>query len=76
MLGSFAASMDRYITVQEPTCTWAVFDTLDDVPAEVGGKVLVGLEKAAASALAASANNERALRMQRALTLGHIRLVA
>jgi len=48
--------MDRFIAVQEPTCTWAVFDTLGDVPAEIGSVVMIGLCEREAMAIAASAN--------------------
>lgn len=48
--------MERYVAVQEPTCTWAVFDSFGDVPAEFEGRVLVGLEKAEAMLLASAAN--------------------
>ncbi|MEW9805434.1 hypothetical protein ABUE31_05485 [Mesorhizobium sp. ZMM04-5] len=67
--------MKRYVAVQEPTCTWAVFDTLDDVPAEIGGAVLVGLERSAALDLAASCNEDRAERLKRARERGHLHLV-
>lgn len=50
--------MKRYVAVQEPTCTWAVFDVFEDVPAEFEGRVLVGLGKAEA-ALFANAVNAR-----------------
>lgn len=68
--------MDRYVAIQEPTCTWAVFDAFEDVPAEIGGVVLVGLERAEAEELACSANAERALRMRMEFSLGRLRLVA
>ena len=51
--------MKKFIAVQEPTCTWAVLDTIDDVPAEVGGRVLIGLAREEAMALAFLANAER-----------------
>ena len=51
--------MKRFIAVQEPTCTWAVLDTLDDVPAEVGGKVLIGLRREEAMKLVSYVNAER-----------------
>ena len=54
--------MDRFIAVQEPTCTWAVFDTLDDVPAEIGNVVMIGLCEREAMASAASANGAEAAR--------------
>jgi hypothetical protein len=48
--------MERYVAVQEPTCTWAVFDIFEDVPAEFEGRVLVGLGKAEAVLFASAAN--------------------
>ena len=48
--------MKRFVALQEPTCTWAVFDSFDDVPAEFGGVVLVGLERAEAMRYAMAAN--------------------
>jgi hypothetical protein len=51
--------MTKFIAVQEPTCTWAVLDTFDDVPAEVGGRVLIGLAREEAMALAYLANGGR-----------------
>lgn len=48
--------MKRYVAVQEPTCTWAVFDTFENVPAEFEGRVLVGLGKAEAAMFASAAN--------------------
>ena len=51
--------MKRFIAVQEPTCTWAVLDTLDDVPAEVGGRVLIGLGREEATKLVSYVNAER-----------------
>ena len=50
--------MKRFIAVQEPCCTWAVFDTVDEAPAEFGGMVLIGLGKAEAAKLASLANAE------------------
>ncbi len=66
--------MDRYIAVQEPTCTWAVFDTFDDVPAEFGGLVLVGLDREEAEGLAACANAQTAPRARRIFAHGRLRL--
>jgi len=54
--------MDRYIAVQEPTCTWAVFDTFDDVPVEIGNSVMIGLGKRDAMAIASSANSVETVR--------------
>ena len=51
-----ACDMDRYVTVQEPTCTWAVFDTTDDIPAIVDDEVATGLTLGEAIFLAARAN--------------------
>lgn len=55
--------MKRFVAVQEPTCTWAVFDAVDDVPAEFGNVVLIGLEQAEAVKLAALANAEQTPRI-------------
>jgi hypothetical protein len=54
--------MKRFVAVQEPTCTWAVLDTLENVPAEFGNVVLIGLEGAEAMKLASLANAEQTLR--------------
>lgn len=67
--------MERYVAVQEPTCTWAVIDTFEDVPAEFGRLVLVGLERGHAMEIASSANLHRSLRMREAFARG-LRLVA
>ena len=66
--------MDRYVAIQEPTCTWAVFDAFGDVPAEIGDFVMVGLEQAQAEELASLANAERALRARMEFSLGRLRL--
>ena len=63
MLGSFAAAMSRFIVVQEPFCTWAVFDTVDDMPAEFGNVVLIGLARPEAMKMASLANAEKTLRI-------------
>ena len=55
--------MRRFVAVQEPTCTWAVLDTVEDVPAEFGDMVLIGLEMAEAMKLASMANAEPTLRI-------------
>jgi hypothetical protein len=62
--------MKRYVAVQEPTCSWAVLDTVDDVPAELGGAVLVGLPMAEAMKLASLANAERTIRIGEGLIAG------
>jgi hypothetical protein len=55
--------MKRFVAVQEPTCTWAVLDTVGDVPAEFGNFVLIGLGRAEAIKLAALANADQTLRI-------------
>jgi len=55
--------MKRFIAVQEPFCTWAVFDLVEEAPAEFGGMVLIGLGKAEAMRLASLANAEQTLRI-------------
>jgi hypothetical protein len=67
--------MDRFIAVQEPTCTWAVFDTFDNVPAEFGGVVMIGLEEPEATELASLANTEWAPRKMETFAWGGLRLV-
>ena len=62
--------MKRFIAVHEPFCTWAVFDVVDDVPAEFGGMVLIGLERAEAMKLASLANAEQTLRIGEARIAG------
>ena len=62
--------MKRFIAVQEPFCTWAVFDVVDDVPAEFGGMVLIGLERGEATKLASLANAEQTLRIGEARIAG------
>jgi hypothetical protein len=55
--------MKRFVAVQEPTCTWVVLDTVDNVPAEFGETVLIGLGRAEAVKLASLANAEQSLRV-------------
>ncbi len=55
--------MKRFVALQEPTCTWAVIDTLDNVPAEFGEMVLIGMERTEAMKLASLANAEQTLRI-------------
>lgn len=33
----------RFEILKEPSDTWAVFDTVEEVPAELDGKTLIGL---------------------------------
>jgi len=53
--------MERFVLVEEPTFTWAVFDEFRDVPAEHDGYVAVGLDKPEAIAFARAANAREAL---------------
>ncbi|PDQ20292.1 hypothetical protein CN311_14975 [Mesorhizobium sanjuanii] len=48
----------RFLPVQEPTSTWAVFDTTVDVPADYAGICLIGLTRARAEWFAARANRD------------------
>ncbi|TIL95321.1 MAG: hypothetical protein E5Y73_07025 [Mesorhizobium sp.] len=48
----------RFLPVQEPTNTWAVFDTTVDVPAYFAGICLIGLPRERAEWLAARANQD------------------
>ena len=55
--------MKRFVAVQEPTCTWAVLDTVENVPAEFGDVVLIGLGMGKAMKLASLANAEQPIRI-------------
>lgn len=48
----------RFVAVQDPTGGWAVFDTANEEPAELAGRVLIGLTSHEAQWLTALANNE------------------
>ncbi|RJT29641.1 hypothetical protein D3227_31745 [Mesorhizobium waimense] len=48
----------RFVAVQEPDCTWAVFDTTVDEPTDYAGRVLFGLTLSEAQWFAAVANDE------------------
>jgi hypothetical protein len=48
----------RFVVVQEPADTWAVFDSTVDVPADFAGQCLVGLTRVGAEWLAARCNQE------------------
>jgi hypothetical protein len=52
----------RFLPVQEPTNTWAVFDTTVDVPADFAGACLIGLTRERAEWLAARANQDASMR--------------
>ncbi len=49
----------RFEIEKEPTDTWAVFDTLEDVPAEMECKTLIGLSHDEASLALFRLNIER-----------------
>ncbi|MCX7305506.1 MAG: hypothetical protein NTV73_14420 [Hyphomicrobiales bacterium] len=55
--------MNRYLIVQEPTCTWAVFDVNDNQPALLEGRVAIGLDKHEAVKLASGANARLGVRV-------------
>lgn len=48
----------RFTAVQEPSGTWAVFDQIFDLPAELAGRSLIGLTRDEADRLAPSAKQE------------------
>ncbi|CDX24467.1 hypothetical protein MPLB_490003 [Mesorhizobium sp. ORS 3324] len=48
----------RFVAIQDPTGSWAVFDTANEEPAEFGGRVLIGLTPHEARWLTAAANDE------------------
>jgi len=52
----------RFVAVQEPTGSWAVFDTANEEPAEFAGRVLIGLTLHEAWWLTAAANDEAGCR--------------
>ncbi len=49
--------MNRYVVVQEPTCTWAVFDAILDRPAILEDRIAIGLDELDAMDLASRAND-------------------
>ena len=48
----------RFVVVQEPADTWAVFDSTVDVPADFGGQCLVCLTRVGAEWFPARCNQE------------------
>jgi hypothetical protein len=46
----------RYVSILDPADQWLVYDTVVEVPAEVEGRLLMGLSKSEADRLAAAAN--------------------
>ncbi|WP_131802832.1 hypothetical protein [Mesorhizobium sp. ORS 3428] len=48
----------RFVAVQEPTGSWTVFDTASEEPAELAGRVLIGLTLHEAHRLTAVVNDE------------------
>ncbi|CCV14066.1 conserved hypothetical protein [Mesorhizobium sp. STM 4661] len=57
-----AGAVMMFLTVQEPTGTWAVFDTTVDAPADFAGTCLIGLTRDRAEWLAARANQDASVR--------------
>ncbi|CAN7472713.1 hypothetical protein LJR234_003352 [Mesorhizobium amorphae] len=52
----------RFVAVQEPDDTWAVFDSTVDEPTDYSGRVLLGLTSSEARWFADVANDEVAWR--------------
>ena len=52
----------RFVAVLDPTDRWAVVDTAGDVPAEYGGRVLIGLTSREARWFTAAANDDAGYR--------------
>ncbi|MDG4884202.1 hypothetical protein [Mesorhizobium sp. WSM4884] len=52
----------RFVAVLDPTGSWAVFDTANEEPAELAGRVLIGLTPLEAWWLTAAANDEAGYR--------------
>ncbi|WP_192177326.1 hypothetical protein [Mesorhizobium amorphae] len=48
----------RFVVVQEPTDTWAVIDTIVDVPADFANQCLIGLTRDGAEWFAARCNQQ------------------
>lgn len=48
----------RFLVVQEPTDTWAVIDTIVDVPADFATQCLIGLTRDSAKWFAARCNQK------------------
>lgn len=48
----------RFAVVQEPTDTWAVFDTIMNVPADFASQCLIGLTRDGAEWFAARCNQQ------------------
>lgn len=48
----------RFVVVQVPTDTWAVFDTIVDVPADFANQCLIGLTRDGAEWFAARCNQQ------------------
>ncbi|TGQ66207.1 MAG: hypothetical protein E5V49_11575 [Mesorhizobium sp.] len=48
----------RFVIVQEPTDTWAVFDTFVGVPADFSNQCLIGLTRDGAEWFAARCNQQ------------------
>lgn len=48
----------RFVVVQEPTDTWAVVDTILDVPADFANQCLIGLTRDSAEWFAARCNQK------------------
>ncbi len=46
----------RFAAMQDPSDRWLVYDLMSDMPAEVGGRLLMGLAQSEAERLAEQAN--------------------
>ena len=55
----------RFVVVQEPTDTWAVFDTIADVSADFADQCLIGLTRDGAEWFAAKCNQQRSQSVRR-----------
>ena len=55
----------RFVIVQQPTDTWAVFDTIVDVPADFANQCLIGLTRDGAEWLAARCNQQMSRSVRR-----------
>ncbi|RUX47501.1 hypothetical protein EOA33_18250 [Mesorhizobium sp. M4A.F.Ca.ET.050.02.1.1] len=55
----------RFVVVQEPTDTWAVFDTIADEPAGFASQCLIGLTREEAEWLASRCNQQMSRNVRR-----------
>ena len=55
----------RYVAMLDPADQWLVYDTVSGIPADVAGRLLIGLSKSEADRLATAANTAAVTEMWR-----------